>query len=209
MHARWAPGRTGVGVAALAMTLALAAGCSSNPNPASSNPPRSTTTTHHGPTSTPPTSSSTSSTSSDLCQPSQLQFSVGQSSGAAGTIEVSINLLNISSASCQLDGYPGMQLLNAAGSAIATMVIFGGGPQFPVAAANAPPTLVILAPQQTAAFSLSYNEIPSGTETTCPTSAKAEVTPPNDTAFAVVDLMADPCSGGTIHVSPIYAGGAN
>jgi len=76
------------------------------------------------------------------------------------------------------------------------------------AAANQPPALVTLAANQAATFSLSYEDVPVGTETSCPTSAKAEVTPPNDTGFLVVGFQADACGGGTIHVSPIYMSSA-
>ena len=126
-------------------------------------------------------------------------------SGGAGTIEMQVTMVNISGATCTMKGYPGMQLLSASGSPITTTVIRGGGPAFPTAGANALPALVSLAPQQVAAFDFSYSDVPVGTETTCPTSAQAEVTPPNDTAYAVIRLQIAPCGGGTIHVSPVYA----
>jgi len=100
-----------------------------------------------------------------------------------------------------------MQLLSAAGTPIPTTVIRGGGPAYPTAAANAAPAPVSLAPQQTAAFSFSYSDVPVGNQTSCPTSARSEITPPNDTAYAVVPLSIAPCGEGTIHVSPVYATG--
>lgn len=100
-----------------------------------------------------------------------------------------------------------MQLLSASGSPITTTVVRGGGPAFTDAAANAAPSLVTLASQQTAAFSFTYEDVPTGNETSCPTSAKSEITPPNDTAFATISLQVAPCDNGTIHVSPVYASG--
>jgi uncharacterized protein DUF4232 len=116
-----------------------------------------------------------------------------------------MNLTNVSTTTCTLQGYPGMQLLSTQGTALPTNVI-RGGTQFPAAAANQSPSLVTLAPQQSATFSLLYEDVPVGTETSCPESAKAEITPPNDVAHAVVTLAISPCNGGTVHVSPVYAG---
>ncbi|HUY40368.1 MAG TPA: DUF4232 domain-containing protein [Candidatus Dormibacteraeota bacterium] len=128
-----------------------------------------------------------------------------QGSGAAGTIEMSVNLTNQAGTTCTLFGYPGMQLLDGSGNNLPTNVVRGGGPQFGVPGADQAPTTVVLAPQQTAAFSLSYSDVPVGTETTCPTSTNALITPPGDFVPATVALAVAPCGGGTIHVSPVYA----
>jgi hypothetical protein len=190
------------GGVALAGALALT-GCSSNSSSSSS-----TTTSSSSTTSSSAAPTSTTASGPALCQPSQLQFSIGSSNGAAGTIESGLTLKNISTTTCQLDGYPGMQLFDANGNALPTNVVRGGGPQLMPAIANSPPTVVVLGPQQQAGFSLSYSDVPVGSQTSCPTSAKARVTPPNDTAFAEVALKIGPCGGGTIHVSPIYPGAA-
>jgi hypothetical protein len=137
------------------------------------------------------------------CLPSQLQVTPQQGNGAAGTIYTTVNLTNSSSATCTLQGYPGMQLLNAQGGSLPTNVV-RGQMQFPTAAANQAPAVVTLAPQQTATFALAYEDVPVGNETSCPTSAKAEITPPNDTAYVIVTLAIGPCGGGTVHVSPVY-----
>ena len=129
----------------------------------------------------------------------------GNGNGAAGTIELTVSITNTSSHPCSLNGYPGMQLLSAAGASLPTNVIRGGGPGFLAPAANKPPMLVTLAPGGHAAFSLSYEDVPVGTETSCPTSPKAEVTPPNDYGYSVVEMQTYACGGGTIHVSPVYS----
>jgi hypothetical protein len=105
---------------------------------------------------------------------------------------------------CTLDGYPGMQLLDASSSPITTTVVRGGGPSFADAAANLPPASVTLASGAVAKFSFSYEDVPVGNETSCPTSTSSEITPPNDTAYAVIPLAVAPCDNGTIHVSPVY-----
>jgi hypothetical protein len=116
-------------------------------------------------------------------------------------------LTNSSSTTCTLDGYPGMQLLSAQGTSIPTNVERGGLGGGASAAANQAPAVVTLAQRQAAAFTLEYEDVPVGGETSCPTSAKAEITPPNDVAFAVVTLRIAPCDGGTVHVSPVFGSG--
>jgi hypothetical protein len=190
--------------AAVALAIGLA-GCSSN----ASTSPSTTTTTGASTTTTSGTSttttSSTTTTGTITCQPQQLSASPQNVGGGAGTIELSVSLTNTSTSTCTLAGYPGMQLLSSSGASLPTNVVRGGGQPFTASAANQPPSTVTLAPNAVAAFSLNYEDVPVGSETTCPTSAKAEITPPNDTAFLTVALQIAPCGGGTIHVSPVYA----
>lgn len=198
------------GVAALAVALGLA-GCS----PSNSTAGSSTTTTRANVTTTSASSSTTSgsttsSTAAGLvtCLPNQLTAEAGMSNGAAGTIEMTITMTNTSTVTCTMDGYAGMQLLSASGASLPTNVVRGGGMGFTNPAAGQPAALVTLAPNQSAAFSLSYEDVPVGTATSCPTSAKSEITPPNDTGFLIIAFQADACGGGTIHVSPVYANSA-
>jgi hypothetical protein len=202
-------------VAAVGLT---AAGCSSSPSKSASassttakatpGPKSSTSTTKtHTSTSTTPSKSATSLPPSGTatCQPKQLSLGTQTSNGAAGTISLVVTMTNTSAATCTLDGYPGMLLLDAQGIDLPTDVIRGGVASIPGGPATQPASLVTLAPTAGAAFSLSYEDVPTGTETSCPTSAKAEITPPNDTAYAVMTLQLTACSGGTVHVSPVYA----
>ncbi|HVX22871.1 MAG TPA: DUF4232 domain-containing protein [Acidimicrobiales bacterium] len=167
-----------------------------------------TTSTTAAPTTTSTTSGGGTTTSTAAttgnCQPNQLQISTGQGTGAAGTISMTINLANSSSSTCTMKGYPGMQLLSSTGASLTTNVIRGGG-QFPQGPATQPPSLVTLAPGQSATFALSYEDVPVGSETSCPTSARAEVTPPTDFGFLTVTLAITACNNGTVHVSPVYA----
>jgi len=197
--------RAGAAAGVLAVGGLLVAACSSTPsaNGTTTTAPPTTTTT--AAPSTTSSSTTTTAATTATCLPTQLKITPQQGSGAAGTIELSFLMVNTSSTNCSMQGYPGLQLLSSAGAALPTNVIRGGGPSFPTAAANNPPTLVVLAPQQSAAFSLSFEDVPVGTETTCPTSSMMEITPPNDTAHAVVNVQIDACGGGTIHVSPVYA----
>jgi Protein of unknown function (DUF4232) len=201
------PAQALAGACAVALALTGAA-CSSSPSnnvTTTTVAPSSTTASSTTTTTTAATTTSSSAATTSTCLPGQLSGSTGQGNGAAGTIETTVTLTNTSSSVCTLKGYPGMQLLSATGASLPTNVVRGGGQGFLAAAANQPPALVTLAPNQTASFSLSYEDVPVGTETSCPTSAKAEITPPNDTGFLVIAFTADACGGGTIHVSPVYA----
>lgn len=168
-----------------------------------SQPATTTTTTVAATTTTSTTSGGTSGLAT--CQPGQLSASTGQATGAAGTQTFVLSLTNTSSTTCGLNGYPGMQLLDSQGAPIPTTVVRGGF-HFLQAAANQPPSLVTLAPQTTGAFSVAYEDVPVGNETSCPTSAQAEVTPPNDYSYLVMALAISPCNNGTVHVSPVYSG---
>jgi hypothetical protein len=178
----------------------------------SSGPGSSTTTTSSGasvPTASPlgsttTTAAATTTTGTATCQVAQLHVVPMAGTGAAGTIEMSVDLTNQSASTCTLYGYPGMQLLDAGGMRLPTNVVRGGGPQFPNPAANQPPTTVVLSSGRTAAFGLSFSDVPVGGETTCPGSASALITPPGDFTSATVPLAIAPCGGGTIHVSPVY-----
>ena len=95
-----------------------------------------------------------------------------------------------------------MLLLNASSQAQPTIVIRGGGLAFE----NPAETTVSLAPGQTAYFNLGYNDVITGT-TTCSQATQVEITPPNDTSYAVVPAFPsiDACAGGTLHVSAVFA----
>jgi hypothetical protein len=195
----------GVGVGAALTAAVVLAACSS---PSTSAGPTTTTTTAAVTTTTHGRSTSTTGSTAagtTTCQPDQLQGGTGGSNGAAGTLEIDVTLTNTSSTGCTLYGYPGMQLLTAAGDDIPTVVI-RGGVTFGSSVANQPAARVILGPSQTAAFTVHYEDVPVGNETTCPTSASAAVTPPNDYSSVTVSLQIAPCGGGTVHVSPVYAG---
>ena len=205
-------------VAAATAAVVVLGGCSSSP---ATSPSTSVSTTTTKPATTVATTTTKSATGlatttttkattlSTTCQPANLVFNTQTGNGAAGTISLVVRMQNTSTKACTLNGYPGMQLLSAQGSPIPTNVVRGGVAGTPSGPAAKPAALVTLAPSGYAAFTLSYEDVPTGTETTCPSSAKAQVTPPNDTAYAVVTLQIQPCSGGTVHVSPVYALSAN
>ncbi len=198
------------------------AACSSGATSASSTSTtthRSSTTTTHPTTTTSggavtttsnsggATTTTANSASVPTCLASQLSIEPHQGGAAAGTIVLSVSMRNASATACTLQGYPGMQLLGAQGTPIPTNVVRGGFSGSVPAAVSQAPSLVTLAPGFTASFWLQYEDVPVGGETSCPSSAKAQITPPNDTSPALVALAISPCNGGTVHVSPVLASG--
>lgn len=157
------------------------------------------------PTAPPPSTSTTVGTG--RCATSALSGSVVGSSGAAGTIETTVALKSTAPTPCTLGGYPGLQMLTAAGAGLTTTVVRKGSYSFTAMA----PTTVALAPGQSVYFNIGFSDVPSGSESFCPTSASLEVTPPNATDHLVLAATLAPCSSGTLVVSPLFlsTGGAS
>jgi hypothetical protein len=51
---------------------------------------------------------------------------------------------------------------------------------------------------------MGYSDVPTGGESTCPTSKSLEITPPNDTEQLVVQVAIQACDGGQLSVSPVF-----
>ena len=199
-------GVRGIGlVAGLAIGGAALGACSSG---------SSSSSTTAGPTSSsgiPSTSSttpapSTTSTGPTRCATAGLVGSIVGSSGAAGTIETTVGLRSTATTPCILGGYPGLQMLGPGGATLPTNVVRKGNYSFTSMA----PTTVTLSSGQSAYFNIGYSDVPVGNETSCPTSASLEVTPPNATDQLVITATLSPCGGGTLVVSPVFlAAGSN
>lgn len=193
------PDRTwglGVAIGAAAVLLSSCSSGSSGTN-LGTNTTASTTTTAAS-----STTGSTSAGGSTTCQASQLRASRLASSAAAGHIAVTYRLLNSSGVSCTLLGYPGVQMFDASGRAIPTQVSHGGSYTFPAET----PMVVTLSPGAQASFFLGYADVPSGNETSCPRSARLDITPPGSTGAVQLADQISPCGGGAVTVSPVHAG---
>ncbi len=210
--------RKTLGSAVLAVTgLVLLAGCSQ----AQSQPPRRAATGHlagrapgrgasapresspqpsvRAPLPTVGSATSIAQSSLARCASSGLDVSVVPGGGAAGTITGTLVFRNATSSRCTLGGYPGLQLLSLTGAKMPTNVVRGGSG--PTGAGTA--QVLVVAPGAAVVSQYSYSDVPSGAETSCPTSAKMEVTPPNSYGYVVVDARLTACGGGTIHVGPV------
>jgi len=100
-----------------------------------------------------------------------------------------------------MEGYPGAQLLDASGTELPTHVVSGGNLQF----TNFAPAPVVLAAGATAYFNLAYSDVPTGTETSCPSAAQIEVFPPHAVDHDVVTTHIVVCAAGTLTVSPVFS----
>lgn len=180
---------------------AVTAACSS-PKPSASTttkPPRTTTTTTKAPTTTTTAPSTSTTGGTTNCQPSQLKIVEAGSSGAAGTIELTFSLTNTSGTLCTMYGYPGMLLLHG-GAPQPTNVVRGGSLSFE----NIGPSNVSLSPSAVAYFNVGYSDVTTG-NTGCSVATSLEVTPPNDTAFAVVPAAGiNACDNGTLNTSAVF-----
>ena len=191
-------------VLAPAMLVAVAlAGCSSTSSPGATTSTTATTVATSGSAST--AGSTTTSSGAARCVSSGLSGTVAGSEGAAGTLEVTVGLKNTSSSSCTLYGYPGGLLLDASGNALPTTVVRGGSYHF---TSSMSPTTVSLAPGTSAFFNIGYTDVVTGSETSCPSSASLEVTPPNDVNHLVVPAQLVVCNHGTLTFSPVFASGS-
>lgn len=169
--------------------------------------PAGSSTTTRVATSTAASASTTSTAAGPArCATTALSGSVVGISGAAGTIETTVALKSTAPAPCTLGGYPGMQMLSASGSPLPTIVVRKGNYSFTAI----PVTTVTVGPGQSAYFNIGYSDVPVGNETTCPTSASVQVTPPNAFNHLVITAALAPCGGGTLAVSPVFLStGAN
>jgi hypothetical protein len=198
---RWA-------LAMVACAGVVLAACSSSPSKPKSvtTTTRAATTTTSAPTTTSTTAATTTSTTAATAACSHITASPGQGQGAAGTITGVITVTNTGTTSCSVHGYATMALFSGSGAPL-TVTMVDGLSVAVSSAANAPPSTVSVAPSSTAQFAYQYSDVPTASETSCPTSESASVTMPGSTtASPTFQLAIGPCGNGTIKVSPVYAG---
>jgi hypothetical protein len=166
---------------------------------------RSTPSTHAAPTS----HAAVAGPAVRHCSSSQLRLSYVNTQGATGHLEATFALRDASARSCSLQGYPGAQLLDAAGRPLVTHLKRGGG-FFPDTLTT--PRRVLLTPGASAQFGLSFadnNEYVHGKP--CPAASTLESIPPNARSPLRVALTGGghpafvPC-GGQLVASPVYVG---
>jgi hypothetical protein len=117
---------------------------------------------------------------------------------------VTFGFRNTSSATCPLVGYPGIQLLGPGDTDIATTTVRGGSYSF----TNFAPANVSVAPGATVFFNLGYSDVPTGTESSCPTAIALQAIAPNTTTALRVSGQFNVCNAGTVTVSPVFGRGS-
>jgi hypothetical protein len=120
-------------------------------------------------------------------------------SSAAGHQGVVLLFVNNGSTSCVLYGYPGAAGLNEGGAQVVqaqrTLTGMMGGLAPGVTALPR----ITLAPGQTASAVVEGTDVPSGTETSCPTYPSLLVTAPNAKASVTIRFALPGCSGLQVH----------
>ncbi len=157
------------------------------------------TTTPSGSSTTTTTTAPSATTVETLCYVSGLQITQTGTGAAAGTVERTFSLRNISSTKCTIYGYPGMLLLGPGSASEKTAVERGGAESFE----NIGPSTVTLAPEAAAYFNVGYSDVMPP----CSTATAVEITPPTNATHIVVDVVprTSVCSGGTLHVSAVFS----
>jgi hypothetical protein len=130
------------------------------------------------------------------CTVPQLRGSVHASSGAAGTVAVSLAFRNLSRTTCTLRGYPGLRLVGAP-----TRTRHGG-----LAILARPVRTVLLGPGSYASLLVAYSDVLTGSETSCPTTHALLVTPPGAAAAVRVAVTIGACNRGLLRESPFLGG---
>lgn len=185
----------------LAAAIVGVTACGTNtPATHAATPPTSTPTSTRtaSPTAT-PTPTATAAAASSTCQSSQFTASVVGTNGAAGTIYGVIGLKNTGT-TCTTEGFVTMQMSSSAGSAITTTVVDSSSPPAPWAGTTQ--SSLTVAAGATIYFGQWYNHVtasPAG----CPTSATVAITLPASTGVTELTISEDPCSNGTINVTPL------
>ncbi len=192
-------------LAAAAIFAAAGCGGSGSSGAGASGPPTTSPTT----ATTPPASGAGGSTTSPpagsgqvtgRCHTSMLSAHVTLGSPGAGQRYAFLVLTNVSGVTCQIFGYPGMQLANASLQPIATKVT----------RVTATPQLVTVTPGQHAFSQLHWTVVPAASETSNPCEPVPSVlivTPPDETATLRTPWPGGSvCQLGRIDVTPFKPG---
>src|SRR5579862_2745452 len=128
------------------------------------------------------------------CFSSQLAAKLGPAGVALGHAGQVVRFKNISRTICTLSGYPGLQMLNAAGHPIRTQVLHGIAYTVP----SVRERVVTLAPGAAASFDLGYDDGTGYANERCPTSSRVQITPPHAHRPITISWRIQPYGGGSI-----------
>lgn len=119
------------------------------------------------------------------------------STGAAGTILVSVTLRNVG-AECWMQGYAGLRLANRR-VLLPTRVVHGG-----LAPLDQAPRRAVVAHGRSASVLVAYNHLTVGAA--CLQSTRLLVQPPRQPGWVSVAVTADACNHGRLEESAILSG---
>ena len=128
--------------------------------------------------------------------------------GAAGTIYASVTFQYNGTTTCSIDGTPQIVLYDENGAALPTNVVpaTSTSANFSAPAANEPARTLTIKPGDTTNMAFWYSDVPSGTETSCPSATSMKVGLPAGPVSIIVTppYALQPCDGGQLTVSPFY-----
>ena len=128
--------------------------------------------------------------------------------GAAGTIYASVTFQYNGTTTCSIDGTPQIVLYDENGEALPTNVVpaTSTSANFSAPAANEPARTLTIKPGDTTNMAFWYSDVPSGTETSCPSATSMKVGLPAGPVSIIVTppYALQPCDGGQLTVSPFY-----
>ncbi|GAA0409543.1 hypothetical protein GCM10009530_72450 [Microbispora corallina] len=130
------------------------------------------------------------------CRTTGLKARVGRVDAGAGQRYAPLVLTNTSSKTCWVYGFVGLIMIDGHGDALRTRT----------RRESVRPHRVTLRPGASAHARLHWTEIPTGSETRCPASARLMVIPPDEVAHLEIPFTARPCDDGRIDVTPMAAG---
>jgi Protein of unknown function (DUF4232) len=165
--------------------------------PSTENPPPSTAS----PPSTELPTATPAAGGPHRCTAGDLQGSIRPKDSAAGNRYAELAVTNVGPATCTLQGYGGLGLVDASGAALPTSTARDEKPG---------PTLVTLKPGQKAGKLLHWGVIATGSEPVdrpCqPAATRLNVIPPDERQpFSVSWDLGPVCAAGTFHDSAFYA----
>lgn len=138
------------------------------------------------------------------CRAGQLKLGTEGGDAGMGHRVAVMSLQNIGAAPCNLNGYPGVGLLDARGRSLTAVRVEPNPGSY--LNAGAPPQPVTVQPQAKAFFDLAWSVVPDEAigERVCPTVATVRATPPGDTAAVTLAQSFQAC-GGKVQVGPVRA----
>lgn len=138
------------------------------------------------------------------CTVAHLNLTLVQSGAAAGHYGFVLVFRHDQTATCRLQGYPGVAALDENGAQVAqarrTPSGYLGGLRDP----SGRPAAVDLAPGGVASALVEGTNVPPGGASTCPVYKGVLVTPPDETRSVRLDVTANGCSGLEVH--PVVPG---
>src|SRR5260370_38667131 len=110
----------------------------------------------------------------ERCHTAGLDLALDGVDAGAGNRVGTFHFTNNLDVDCTFFGYPGAQLLDAAGNPLPTNVVRGGG----YFSQDPPPVLIDVPAHGTAMFRIHWEVVPVGNEPTCPVASRLAVAPP-------------------------------